>query len=203
LSVNSAPLYARYLRRHGLARRRDLLRAGWYLAQYRLGRLDIEKAAEKAGSTIRGRREVEVAAFAERWYQEMVRDYLVPQVCALLAAHQSAGDRVAILSSTTAYLAEPLSRDLGVEDLLVTRLETEAGRFTGRIIPPICYGEGKVAYARNFASEYGIALEESWFYTDSITDLPVLELVGKPRVVAPDRLLRREAARRGWPVIDP
>ncbi len=133
----------------------------------------------------------------------MVRGYLVPQVCTLLAEHQAAGDLVAILSSTTAYLAEPLSRDLRVEHLLVTRLETEAGRFTGRVIAPICYGEGKVIHARNFASEHGVDLDESWFYTDSITDLPVLELVGKPRVVAPDRLLRRESQRRGWPVIDP
>lgn len=179
------------------------MRAGWYLARYRLGRLDIEKAAEQAGKGIRGQSEDDVAAFAERWYQEVIRPYLVPMLCDRLREHQCHGDVVALLSSTTAYLAEPIARDLGVEHILVTRLEIEDGRFTGRAVSPICYGEGKVHWAKSFAAQQGLPLEDSYFYTDSVTDLPVLEVVGNPRVVAPDRLLRRQARRRGWPIIDP
>ena len=203
LSVNSASLYARYLRKKGIGRRRDLLRAGFYLALYRLGRLDISKAAENAGGGIRGKTEAEVAAFAERWYEEEIRQHIVPLIRARLEEHRAAGHAIALLSSTTSYLAEPLSRDLDVEDLLVTRLEIEGGRFTGKPIVPICYGEGKIGYAREYLEERGIPLENAYFYTDSITDLPFLELVGYPQIVAPDRLLRRKARANGWPIIDP
>jgi HAD superfamily hydrolase (TIGR01490 family) len=203
LSVNSATLYARYLRKKGIGRRRDLVRAGFYLALYRLGRLDIAKAAESAGSGIRGKSEEEVADFAERWYQEEIRQHIVPLICARLEEHRAAGHSIALLSSTTSYLAEPLSRDVNVQDLLVTRLEIRDGLFTGKAVPPICYGEGKIGYARDYLRERQIPLRNAYFYTDSITDLPLLELVGFPQVVAPDRLLRRKARSCGWPIIDP
>ncbi len=201
LSVNTAPLYARYLRKHGRARRRDLLRTAYYLLQYRLNLLDIERAMERASSLIAGQRESDVASFCERWYRDVVRDYLVPQMVDLLEQHRAAGHELALLSSSTDYLARPLGRDLGVEHLLVTRLEVVDGRFTGRAVPPVCYGAGKVHWARQFAERNGIDLAQSFFYTDSVTDVPVLELVGHPRVVNPDRLLRRLARKRGWEVL--
>jgi HAD superfamily hydrolase (TIGR01490 family) len=202
LSVNTAPLYARWLRRHGRARRRDLLRTAYYLVQYRLNLLDIDRAIERASRMIAGQLEADVAAFCERWYEEMVRGYLVPWMRTVLEQHRSAGHDIALLSSSTSYLAEPLARDLDVDHLLVTRLEIVDGRFTGKPIVPVCYGPGKVHWAKAFAAERGIDLGESFFYTDSITDLPVLELVGHPRIVNPDRLLRRTARKRGWPILE-
>ncbi len=152
---------------------------------------------------IAGQREEEVAAFCERWYHEEVRRFLVPEVRDLLEWHRSQGQRPVLISSSTVYLAAPLAAELGVEDLLVTRLEVVEGRFTGRAVAPLCYGRGKVHWAERFAAEEGIDLGASFFYTDSVTDVPLLERVGQPRVVNPDRLLRREARRRGWPVLRP
>lgn len=203
VSVNTAPLYARYMRRHGRARRRDLVRTAYYLLQYRLNMLDIERAFERASDLIRGQDEAEIKGFCDQWYREVVRDYLVPQMLERVEEHRRAGHELALLSSSTNYLAEPLARDLGVEHLLVTRLEVVDGRFTGRAIVPVCYGRGKVHWARAFASERDVDLAQSFFYTDSVTDVPVLELVGHPRVVNPDRLLRREARRRGWEIVGP
>jgi HAD superfamily hydrolase (TIGR01490 family) len=201
VSVNTAPLYARYMRRHGRARRRDLIRTAYYLLQYRLNMLDIERAFERASELIRGQDEAEIKSFSERWYREVVRDYLVPQMLDRVEEHRRAGHELALLSSSTNYLAEPLARDLGVEHALVTRLEVVDGRFTGRAIVPVCYGRGKVHWARAFARDRDVDLAQSFFYTDSVTDVPVLELVGHPRVVNPDRLLRREARRRGWEIV--
>ena len=203
VSVNTAPLYARYMRQHGRARRRDLIRTAYYLLQYRLNMLDIERAFERASDLIRGQDEAEIKGLCDQWYREVVRDYLVPQMLERVEEHRRAGHELALLSSSTNYLAEPLARDLGVEHLLVTRLEVVDGRFTGRAIVPVCYGRGKVHWARAFASERDVDLAQSFFYTDSVTDLPVLELVGNPRVVNPDRLLRREARRRGWEIVGP
>ena len=76
----------------------------------------------------------------------------------------------------------------------------QAGLFTGRVVEPICFEEGKIYWLQRFIEEYGIDLAKSWFYTDSITDLPLLDLVGHPVVTNPDPFLYREAARRRWPV---
>jgi HAD superfamily hydrolase (TIGR01490 family) len=112
--------------------------------------------------------------------------------------HQAQGDVVALLSSTTPYLAGPLAEELGIEHLIVSRLVVEDGRFTGDVHRPICYGRGKIHWAKRFAGERDIDLAASWFYTDSVTDLPMLEIVGHPEIVNPDVRLRREARRRGW-----
>jgi HAD superfamily hydrolase (TIGR01490 family) len=201
LSVNTAPLYARYLREHGRARRRDLLRTAYYLALYRLNLLDIDRAISRASGFIAGQVESEVAAFCEQWYRDVVRAYLVPGMLEIVERHRAAGHELALLSSSTGYLATPLARELHVDHLLVTRLEVVDGRFTGRAVAPVCYGAGKVHWARQFAAQNGIDLARSFFYTDSVTDVPVLELVGHPRVVNPDRLLRRYARKRGWEVV--
>jgi phosphoserine phosphatase len=74
----------------------------------------------------------------------------------------------------------------------------EGGRFTGVYVRPACYGAGKVTRAESFAVEHGIDLRQSYFYSDSYSDLPMLERVGQPRVVNPDPRLRRAAQRRGW-----
>lgn len=201
LAVHSAPFYARYMRKHGRARWRDLLRTAYYLLQYRLNLLDMERALERASELIAGQAEDEIAAFSKQWYEDDMRRHLVPAVCGLLSQHQERGDTVAFLSTTTNYLADPIAEDLGVEHRLVTKLEVENGRFTGRADGPICYGRGKVYWAERFADDHGVDLAQSYFYTDSVTDIPVLERVGHPRIVQPDRLLRREALRRGWPVV--
>ena len=186
---------------HGKARRRDLVRTAFYLLQYRLNLLDIDRAIERASDLIAGQSEAEIEAFCEQWYREVVRAYLVPEMLLRVEQHRQAGHALALLSSSTNYLAQPLARDLQVEHLLVTRLEVVDGRFTGRPIPPVCYGAGKVHWATAFASDHRIDLAQSFFYTDSVTDLPVLELVGHPRIVNPDRLLRRHARKRGWEIL--
>jgi phosphoserine phosphatase len=76
----------------------------------------------------------------------------------------------------------------------------EDGLFTGRVIEPICFEEGKIYWLQQFIEEHGIDLAKSWFYTDSITDLPLLDLVGHPVAANPDPLLYRAAVKRRWPV---
>jgi phosphoserine phosphatase len=79
-------------------------------------------------------------------------------------------------------------------------LEREDGRLTGRVTPPVCYGQGKVVWAERFAAEHDVDLDAGYFYTDSISDLPLLERVGHPVAVNPDPRLRRLADKRGWPI---
>lgn len=83
---------------------------------------------------------------------------------------------------------------------LVDMARDAEGRLTGRVDRPICYGPGKVEHARRWAADHGIDLGASWFYSDSRSDLPMLEAVGSPEVVNPDPRLGFVARRRGWPI---
>ena len=200
IARNSAPLYMKHLRETGQARRRDIARTFYYVGRYKLGLLDIERAIAISLTWIRGRDEAAVRADCDAWYATTVRGYVYPAMAATVEAHRRAGHVLVLLTSATRYLAGPLAADLGIEHLLVTQLLVEAGCFTGEVVRPVCYGEGKTYWAERFAAEHDVDLGQSYFYTDSITDLPLLERVGEPRVVNPDPRLGRVAARRGWPV---
>jgi HAD superfamily hydrolase (TIGR01490 family) len=202
ISKNTGPLYMKFLRQRGEIRRRDAARTIYLFLKYKLGFLDIERAAASTSGWIRGKSEQAVADHCRVWYREMVRQYLQPEMVRRIESHRSQGHVVALLSSSTPYLATPLAEELGIEHCLVSRLVIENGRFTGDVHRPICYGAGKIHWARRFAEEHDVDLAASWFYTDSVTDLPMLELVGHPEIVNPDPRLRREAKRRGWPIMD-
>jgi len=201
IARNSAPLYMKHMRRTGQARRRDVAITFYYVLRYKLGLLDVDRALARSMSFIRGRVEAAVQADAERWYRQELRPYLLPSMARTVEAHRKAGHKTAVLTSATRYLAEPLAADLGIEHALFTGLVVRDGLFTGEPVHPVCYGKGKIYWAERFAVAEGVDLARSYFYTDSITDLPLLERVGEPRVVNPDPRLRRTAVRRGWPVL--
>ena len=200
IARNSAPLYMKHLRETGRARRRDVARTIYYVGRYKLGLLDLERAVTVSLGWVRGRDETEMKDDCVAWYARVIRPYIYPSMVATIEAHRRAGHVPAIVTSATRYLAEPLAADLGIRHLLFTQLEVRDGRFTGEAVRPVCYGDGKIHWTERFAASEGLDLGRSYFYTDSITDLPLLERVGEPRVVNPDPRLRRVAQRRGWPV---
>jgi HAD superfamily hydrolase (TIGR01490 family) len=198
--IDSATLYVRYQRAKGQATLRDTLRVAWWMAKYTLGVIDAERVAKQALRSFRGKEEV----WLEKACEELFLHYMLPHVAeagrGAVERHRSAGDVVAIVTGATPYAALPLARELGIEHVIATRLEVEAGRFTGNVSPPLAYGKGKIVLAERLAEEQGFSLEEATFYSDSITDLPLLERVRTPIVVNPDRRLRRVARARGWRV---
>jgi putative phosphoserine phosphatase/1-acylglycerol-3-phosphate O-acyltransferase len=107
---------------------------------------------------------------------------------------------VAVVSSALRYQIEPLARDLGIEHIMCTRLDIcDDGTINGSVTHPSCYGVGKAIAGRDFATARKLDLAQSFFYTDSEEDLPLLDLVGRPRPINPSRALRTIAAKRGWP----
>ncbi len=201
IARNSASLYMQHLRRTGQARRRDVAITVYYVLRYKLGLLDVDRALARSMSFIRGKVESTIRADAVRWYHQELRPYLLPAMTATVDAHRRAGHVTAIITSATRYLAEPVAADCGIDHLLFSDLVVQDGCFTGEPVRPVCYGKGKIYWAEQFAAAQGVDLARSYFYTDSITDLPLLERVGEPRAVNPDPRLRRMALRRGWPVL--
>lgn len=118
----------------------------------------------------------------------------------LIAAHGELGHTVVLLTSATRAQALPFARELGIGHLCCTELETVDGRISGAFEP--CYGVSKREAARDFCASRKLALPDSWFYTDGIEDLPLLESVGRPVVVNPKSKLARVAQERAWPRLD-
>jgi putative phosphoserine phosphatase/1-acylglycerol-3-phosphate O-acyltransferase len=167
---------------------------------FALGRTGFSALMTATTAAYRGLAESMLEEVGEEVFVKHLAKQIYPEARALVQAHQEAGHTVAIISSATRYQAEPLARDMGIEHVLCTDLEVEEGVFTGEVIRPTCYGEGKAIAGRVLAAREGLDLEESYFYTDSHEDLPLLEAVGRPRPLNPNRQLAQIAKERQWPV---
>jgi phosphoserine phosphatase len=122
------------------------------------------------------------------------------EALAIMEEHRGAGRRVVVISASPEEIVRPLCRYLGIDDIIATRAAVdEDGRYTGEL-ELYAYGPGKADAMRAMAEEEGIDLDASYAYSDSITDLPMLEAVGHPIVVNPDSELTKTAAERGWQV---
>lgn len=198
---DSAALYTRYRRDIGEASLKDMVQVGWWAFQYTLGVIDAPRVAKKALENFRGLDEKALAESCRVWFKDYVLEHVQKAGREAVERHKEQGDFVAIVTGATVYAARPLADELGIDTVLCSEVEVDAeGRLTGETIEPLCYGEGKVVRSLRVAEREGFKLEDAVFYSDSITDIPLLEAVGTPVVVNPDRRLRREAARRGWRV---
>jgi HAD superfamily hydrolase (TIGR01490 family) len=198
---DTASLYTRYRRDIGEASLKDMAQVGWWAFQYTLGVIDAPRVAMKALERFRGLDERTLAETCRVWFKDYVLEHVHVAGREAVQRHREAGDFLAIVTGATIYAARPLADELGIETVLCSELEVDAdGRLTGRTIEPLCYGQGKVVRSQRVAETAGFELSDATFYSDSITDVPLLAAVGTPIVVNPDRRLRREAARRGWRV---
>lgn len=197
--VNTGRLYVRWRFARKEASWREVARATRWLAQYALGVVDPAEITEKALSTLAGVDEAEFARDLEGWYHEHVRPYVSDDARREVNLRRAEGYRLVVLTASTPYAAAPLARELGIDVVLASELEVVEGRFTGRC-SRLAYGHGKVTLAEAWARDEGVDLERSVFYTDSVSDLPMLERVGERRVINPDVRLAWRARRSGWPI---
>lgn len=200
IRINTGTQWIKFLRRRGEMTRWRMLQAMGWLAQYKLAVLDMEAVTTKVIRELAGQPEQEMVDKCLGFTRDVVLPEIAPKGLAALEEHRRQGHVVAILSSSTPYVTEPLAKHLGIEHVLCTRLSVKGGKFVGTHVRPACYGRGKVHWAEAFARERSIDLDKSFFYTDSYSDLPMLERVGEKRVVNPDTRLRRHARRLGWAV---
>lgn len=200
IRVNSGTLWIRWLRERGELSLYETVRGLGWIAQYKLALLDMETIATKVIASMRGQEERELVKKAREFFDGLIAGEVAPKALAALEEHRKQGHVVAILSSSTPYVVEPLAQHLGIEHAICSRMNVADGKFDGTHKRPMCYGAGKVHWAESFARERGLDLAKSYFYTDSYSDLPMLERVGTAKVVNPDTRLRRHARKVGWSV---
>lgn len=200
IDVNSGHLWLRAELRAGRVGARDALWAIYWFLRYSAGHeRGLDQAFARAVATYRGTPDEELASRSRAFFARSLRHRLRPGAEAAIERHRAAGHRVALASSTTQYLADEAMKAWGLELAACTRIEVTAGRVTGRVAAS-ALGTNKTARVLEWAAANDVNLADVTFYTDSATDADLLDRVGSPVVVHPDRRLRAIAAARGWPV---
>ncbi len=202
IATNSGVSFMRYSFRRGKIGRWKVLRSMLDYFRYRFDLLNMEKAYRETLKVLVGVREEEFIQFCREWFEEMIPNLIYPQAIDFIRQHQAKGETAVIISNATVYVVEPLARHLEIAHCLGTRLEVSNGRFTGNYTEPLCFRSGKIFWAEKLIRELGGEFSTATFYTDSITDLPLLERVRHQRIVNPDPQLRALARKRRWPVYE-
>ena len=136
----------------------------------------------------------------EEVYHDHLANTIYPEAKTLIASHLEKGHQVVIISAATSYQVTPVANELGIKDIFCTKMEVKKGKFTG-VISEMCWSEGKARAGRTFAKTNNIDLSKSFFYTDSIDDYPLLEIVGKPIATNPDHKLSQLAFENDWKIL--
>ena len=197
--VNTGELYVKWRFSRGESGVADVARTAWWSLQYTLGLVDAGAVSAYAARTLTGREEKSFADECREWYSAMVRQHLTEHARREVQRRKDEGMVPVVLTGSSPYAAGPLAEELGIEHVISSRLCVVNGRFTGEM-EALCYGARKCERADVWAAQHGVDVAASAFYTDSISDLPMLERVAEPRVINPDPRLARIARARHWPI---
>ncbi|HJQ76680.1 MAG TPA: HAD family hydrolase [Acidimicrobiia bacterium] len=203
IARSSTLAFTRPMFKAGLLSGTTLAKAGIAQAYYQAFGADheqLERVKDELSTLTRGWSRDEVEAVVRETVDEVVTPLVYAEALAIMAEHRGAGRRVVVISASPEEIVRPLCRHLGIDDVIATRAEVdEEGRYTGEL-ELYAYGPGKAEAIRDLADAEDIDLRASYAYSDSMTDLPMLEVVGHPVVVNPDSQLAAVAAERGWEV---
>jgi len=204
LAKSSSLAFARPFYKGGLIGRADVLKSAYAQFTYLSSGADhdqMEAMRHYMSELVKGWDVDQVRRIVSETLDEIVDPAVYEEAVELIEEHKDAGRDVIIISSSGTEVVEPIGERLGVDRAIGTQVEVVDGRYTGEVLF-YAYGEGKADAMRALAVENGYDLAECYAYTDSMTDLPMLEVVGHPVCVNPDGALRRVAVERGWPVVD-
>lgn len=207
LPLDSDYQWAEFLARTGRAGdpAEALRRNNELMDRYNAGELTAEQSAEFMLGLLARATPPELAEWHEIFMSEVVRPAIRPVAETLVQNHIARGDLCAIVTATNSFVTEPIARAFGIDHLIATIPEMENGRYTGRISGVASFQAGKITRVNEWLADMGRELsdfDETYFYSDSPNDLPLLEVVSKPVATNPSPVLRQIAQERGWEILD-
>jgi HAD superfamily phosphoserine phosphatase-like hydrolase len=152
-------------------------------------------------SWLKGLKEAEIIALAQEIFESTIKDTIRPEILETIHEHRAANGSVVLLSSATNPICYPVTKYMGLDAMICTQLETSGGTLTGNTSGKLVYGPEKKVRMLAFCRDHGIDPQEAWYYGDSHTDRYVMEAVGNPVAVSPDKRLQRIAKRKHWPIL--
>lgn len=197
--------WARFLIDQGVLDRDEYeTRNDEFFRQYKAGTLDIREFLEFQLAPLAAYPREQL----DRWHGEFMQTKVLPIIGAaarqLVTRHLGEDSLCAVVTATNAFVTAPIAREFGIPHLVATELEVRDGRYTGKPRGTPCFREGKLTRVDEWLASQGQrwnAFADTWFYSDSLNDLPLLERVSRPVAVDPDATLREHARSRGWPVL--
>ncbi|GAA4421492.1 HAD-IB family hydrolase [Actinokineospora soli] len=203
IARSSALAFSRPFFQGGLINRRGVLKSAYAQFVFAASGADadqVERMRAHLTSLCTGWDVEQVRAIVEETLHDIVDPLVYAEAAELITEHRERGHDVVVVSASGEEIVAPIARMIGATHSVGTRMVAVDGRYTGEIAF-YCYGENKATAILELADEHGYDLAGCHAYSDSSTDLPMLEVVGHPSVVNPDRGLRKVAAERGWPVL--
>jgi len=203
IATSSATAFSRPFLAGGLLTRRAIVRSAYAQLLYLVGGADAgqtERLRAQLSRTVTGWDVAQVTEIVERTLHESIDAAVYAEAVALIEEHHAAGRDVVIVSASGSDVVRPIAALLGADQVIASHMQVVDGRYTGEI-DFYAYGENKAVAIRELADRLGYDLDASYAYSDSITDAPMLAVVGHAFAVNPDRALRRTAAEEGWGVL--
>jgi HAD superfamily hydrolase (TIGR01490 family) len=204
IAKSSALAFGRPFYRDGLITRRDMVKAAYSQLMFRRSGADEQTMArirDYLAALCKGWPVEQVRQIVAETLHDLINPYVYAEAAALIEEHQAAGRDVVLVSTSGEEMVRPIGEQLGVTNVIATRMRVEHGHYTGEV-DFYAAGPHKVTAVRELAGARGYDLGASYAYSDSISDVPLLEVVGHPSAVNPDRALRRVAQERDWPVLE-
>ncbi|GGO89298.1 morphological differentiation-associated protein [Wenjunlia tyrosinilytica] len=203
IAKSSTLAFSKSFYQGGLINRRAVLRTAYAQFVYLVGGADhdqMERMREYLSALCRGWNVQQVREIVAETLHDLIDPIIYDEAATLIEDHKAAGRDVVIVSTSGAEVVEPIGEMIGADHVVATRMVVEDGCYTGAV-EYYAYGETKAKAITALAESEGYDLSQSYAYSDSATDVPMLESVGHPYAVNPDRALRREAAAREWPIL--
>ena len=169
-----------------------------YYQDYMMGNFDVNEFLDFQLSILAETEMDTLQIWRERYLREKIDPIILPKATALIGEHRGNGHTLLIITATNRFITEPIAERLAVENLIATEPEIYNGRYTGKITDIPCYAEGKVKRYQQWLQINNYQVDESWFYSDSHSDIPLLKAVTHAIVVDADDLLQKEAEYQGW-----
>ncbi len=172
-----------------------------FYQDYLAGTLDIMEYLAFSLAPLAEHEPEQLQQWHQQFMQEKIEPILLDKAFEKLAWHKEQGHYILIITATNRFVTEPIAERLDVHELIAIEPEVVDGRYTGKVAGIPSFKEGKVTRLNKWLEDKEHDLAETWFYSDSHNDLPLLQLVGKPIAVDPDQQLKDTAVQNGWPVI--
>ncbi len=203
IAKSSTLAFGRSFYQGGLINRRAVLRTAYAQFVYLVGGADhdqMEGMRKYLSDLCKGWNVQQVREIVAETLHDLIDPIIYDEAASLIEEHHAAGRDVVIVSASGSEVVEPIGEMLGADHVVATRMVVEDGAYNGEIEHYV-YGPAKAEAIEELARSQGYDLERSFAYSDSVTDIPMLETVGHPYAVNPDRALRKEAVARGWPAL--